>query len=69
MMISIAIIFLWIGPRKFVPYKADSITPRMANQEPHLAANPTLSMQSMFIRIVYGCAHPHVGSAWSDSGV
>src|ERR1700752_318661 len=29
--ISIAIIFLWIGALKFVPYEADSITPFVAN--------------------------------------
>src|ERR1700756_5845840 len=29
--ISIAIVFLWIGALKFVPYEADSITPFVAN--------------------------------------
>src|ERR1700760_1504355 len=29
--ISIAIVFLWIGGLKFVPYEADSITPFVAN--------------------------------------
>ncbi len=29
--ISIAIVFLWIGALKFVPYEADSITPLVAN--------------------------------------
>lgn len=31
MKIAIAIIFLWIGVLKFVPYEADSITPFVAN--------------------------------------
>lgn len=31
MKIAIAIIFLWIGASKFVPYEADSITPFVAN--------------------------------------
>jgi uncharacterized membrane protein YkgB len=31
MRIAIAIIFLWIGAIKFVPYEADSITPFVAN--------------------------------------
>jgi uncharacterized membrane protein YkgB len=31
MKIAIAIIFLWIGALKFVPYEADSITPFVAN--------------------------------------
>jgi uncharacterized membrane protein YkgB len=31
MRIAIAIIFLWIGALKFVPYEADSITPFVAN--------------------------------------
>lgn len=31
MKIAIAIIFLWIGAIKFVPYEADSITPFVAN--------------------------------------
>jgi uncharacterized membrane protein YkgB len=31
MRIAIAIIFLWIGGLKFVPYEADSITPFVAN--------------------------------------
>src|SRR6202171_6494606 len=29
--ISIAIVFLWIGALKFVPFEADSITPFVAN--------------------------------------
>jgi uncharacterized membrane protein YkgB len=29
--VSIAIVFLWIGALKFVPYEADSITPFVAN--------------------------------------
>src|ERR1700760_3982551 len=29
--ISIAIVFVWIGALKFVPYEADSITPFVAN--------------------------------------
>jgi len=37
MRIAIAIIFLWIGGLKFVPYEADSITPFVAN-------NPVLSL-------------------------
>jgi uncharacterized membrane protein YkgB len=36
MRIAIAIIFLWIGGLKFVPYEADSITPFVAN-------NPVMS--------------------------
>ncbi|WP_428679397.1 reactive chlorine resistance membrane protein RclC [Reyranella sp.] len=31
MQVAIAIIFLWIGALKFVPYEADSITPFVAN--------------------------------------
>src|SRR4030088_1783257 len=31
MRITIAIVFLWIGGLKFVPYEADSITPFVAN--------------------------------------
>jgi uncharacterized membrane protein YkgB len=31
MRIAIAIVFLWIGALKFVPYEADSITPYVAN--------------------------------------
>jgi uncharacterized membrane protein YkgB len=31
MRIAIAIIFLWIGGLKFVPFEADSITPFVAN--------------------------------------
>src|ERR1700732_2898179 len=31
MRVAIAIIFLWIGALKFVPYEADSITPFVAN--------------------------------------
>lgn len=31
MRIAVAIIFLWIGALKFVPYEADSITPFVAN--------------------------------------
>jgi reactive chlorine resistance protein C len=31
MKIAIAIIFLWIGALKFVPYEADSITPFVAH--------------------------------------
>src|SRR3954463_12521207 len=31
MRIAIAIIFVWIGALKFVPYEADSITPFVAN--------------------------------------
>ena len=37
MRIAIAIIFLWIGALKFVPYEADSITPFVAN-------NPVMSL-------------------------
>ena len=37
MRIAIAIIFLWIGALKFVPYEADSITPFVAN-------NPAMSL-------------------------
>ncbi len=37
MRIAIAIVFLWIGGLKFVPYEADSITPFVAN-------NPVMSM-------------------------
>ena len=29
--IGVAIVFLWIGALKFVPYEADSITPFVAN--------------------------------------
>ncbi|HBY5277105.1 TPA: DUF417 family protein, partial [Klebsiella pneumoniae] len=29
--LSIAIVFMWIGLLKFVPYEADSITPFVAN--------------------------------------
>jgi uncharacterized membrane protein YkgB len=29
--LSIAIVFIWIGLLKFVPYEADSITPMVAN--------------------------------------
>jgi uncharacterized membrane protein YkgB len=29
--IGVAIIFIWIGALKFVPYEADSITPFVAN--------------------------------------
>jgi uncharacterized membrane protein YkgB len=36
MRIAIAIIFLWVGGLKFVPYEADSITPFVAN-------NPVMS--------------------------
>jgi uncharacterized membrane protein YkgB len=36
MRIAIAIVFLWIGALKFVPYEADSITPFVAN-------NPVMS--------------------------
>src|ERR1700760_479058 len=35
--ISIAIVFVWIGALKFVPYEADSITPFVAN-------NPVMSL-------------------------
>src|ERR1700704_6977314 len=31
MRVAIAIVFLWIGGLKFVPYEADSITPFVAN--------------------------------------
>ena len=31
MRVAIAVIFLWIGALKFVPYEADSITPFVAN--------------------------------------
>jgi uncharacterized membrane protein YkgB len=31
MRIAIAVVFLWIGALKFVPYEADSITPFVAN--------------------------------------
>src|ERR1700720_4754992 len=31
MRVAIAIVFLWIGALKFVPYEADSITPFVAN--------------------------------------
>jgi uncharacterized membrane protein YkgB len=31
MKIAIAVVFLWIGALKFVPYEADSITPFVAN--------------------------------------
>ncbi|WP_017255261.1 DUF417 family protein, partial [Pseudomonas tolaasii] len=31
MRLAIAIVFLWIGALKFVPYEADSITPFVAN--------------------------------------
>src|ERR1700726_1340577 len=37
MRITIAIVFLWIGGLKFVPYEADSITPFVAN-------NPVMSL-------------------------
>jgi uncharacterized membrane protein YkgB len=37
MRVAIAIVFLWIGAVKFVPYEADSITPFVAN-------NPVLSL-------------------------
>ena len=37
MRIAIAIIFLWIGGLKFIPYKADSIAPFVAN-------NPVMSL-------------------------
>ncbi|NPD70160.1 YkgB family protein [Lichenicola cladoniae] len=37
MRIAMAIVFLWIGGLKFVPYEADSITPFVAN-------NPVLSL-------------------------
>ena len=37
MRIAIAVIFLWIGGLKFVPYEADSITPFVAN-------NPVMSL-------------------------
>src|ERR1700748_3790938 len=37
MRVAIAIIFLWIGALKFVPYEADSITPFVAN-------NPVMSL-------------------------
>jgi uncharacterized membrane protein YkgB len=29
--VGVAIIFIWIGALKFVPYEADSITPFVAN--------------------------------------
>jgi uncharacterized membrane protein YkgB len=35
--VAIAIVFLWIGALKFVPYEADSITPFVAN-------NPVMSL-------------------------
>jgi reactive chlorine resistance protein C len=35
--VAIAVIFLWIGALKFVPYEADSITPFVAN-------NPVMSL-------------------------
>src|SRR6201991_5291436 len=31
MRVAIAIVFLWIGALKFIPYEADSITPFVAN--------------------------------------
>jgi uncharacterized membrane protein YkgB len=31
MRVAIALVFLWIGALKFVPYEADSITPFVAN--------------------------------------
>jgi uncharacterized membrane protein YkgB len=37
MRVAIAVIFLWIGALKFVPYEADSITPFVAN-------NPVMSL-------------------------
>jgi uncharacterized membrane protein YkgB len=37
MRVAIAVIFLWIGALKFVPYQADSITPFVAN-------NPVMSL-------------------------
>ncbi|MGI4745643.1 MAG: reactive chlorine resistance membrane protein RclC [Janthinobacterium lividum] len=37
MRIAMAIVFLWIGGLKFIPYEADSITPFVAN-------NPVLSL-------------------------
>jgi uncharacterized membrane protein YkgB len=37
MRIAIAIVFLWIGGLKFIPYEADSITPFVAN-------NPVMSL-------------------------
>jgi hypothetical protein len=37
MRVAIAIVFLWIGALKFVPYEADSITPFVAN-------NPVMSL-------------------------
>jgi uncharacterized membrane protein YkgB len=37
MRIAIAVVFLWIGGLKFVPYEADSITPFVAN-------NPVMSL-------------------------
>jgi len=37
MRLAIAILFLWIGALKFVPYEADSITPFVAN-------NPVMSL-------------------------
>jgi uncharacterized membrane protein YkgB len=37
MRVALAIIFLWIGALKFVPYEADSITPFVAN-------NPVMSL-------------------------
>ena len=37
MRLGIAIVFLWIGALKFVPYEADSITPFVAN-------NPVMSL-------------------------
>src|ERR1700756_3761454 len=37
MRVAIAIIFLWIGALKFVPYEADGITPFVAN-------NPVMSL-------------------------
>jgi uncharacterized membrane protein YkgB len=37
MRVAIAVVFLWIGALKFVPYEADSITPFVAN-------NPVMSL-------------------------
>ena len=39
--LSIAIVFMWIGLLKFVPYEADSITPFVANSPLMQTANNT----------------------------
>ncbi len=49
--LSIAIVFMWIGLLKFVPYEADSITPFVANS-PLMSGNDSNLLIVFYVQIM-----------------